>query len=1748
MKKQRFLALFLAVMMIFSSFLPQTAIAFADTSAESPAASSSDEGVTTTSGAGTVVTPPDGEGGVGDIFEKDFIRVRIEGTNQTLYDDEVEIDLDTNITPLDVLKLAIGEDNIGGSTGSYGYFISSLMSEDQSDQLYWMYKTVDLSDHFQTIWDSVDSHTGLVNDDGELQVNELVFYKSYYKELSSSNIMQTVAPRVTESNEGHVFTFTLVNDETPSEVIEGAVFTLEDGSEYTTSVDGTVEIPLTTAGEQYIKIAKVYHDDDLALDAPLLIRDTISVTSEGSSIVTDTIHLRIEGASETLYDKDLEIALSQDINPKDILIQAIGEDQIEATTTNGYFITGLLGESQQDNLGWSYGVVTNSDNFIYPTVGVDQYDALLDAEGRLQVKELIFYITYYDSTTLYTKMPIITIENDQENFTVTIKSHDAGTPAIEDVTIAISDGRKYNTNALGQATFNLNQASDYTLYIEKYLENETTGQEYPYIIRQTCIVTSPGKNDASVSTAVADILNYYKDKDALTCTEVLAYNHLQTNTSEYITVFKKNDSTNHAGLADNIIGSIATGQDASSYIKALLDAQQEDGSFIVDGEATSSTNLANVILALDMSSASYNVDQAVNKLLSYESDGYFDDVSSTALVLLALASHSESEAVQTVIDSSLDYLAQQQLANGGFDGFDYGNSPYTTGPVIQALVRLEQDFDDSTWKKETRSIIEALLACKIEGNGYDFVEGWNYGDPTATAYAFAALSDYAIGISAYDDFKLPDSSSEIELALKSVINDITLYLNALETRRDSNWVEHPAFFRPLETVALNVSNSDIDSVVDAIAEKFDLNVSEGTLPYAMNIIGLIATGQNADYYVDLLVNNQLNDGSFKVGVVEQTEWAMIALDMANAVYDTEKAVAYILTDNQDEESVALLAPALIALSNHTDIDGVTAFIDDKISYIHTQQLNTGGFETITGYGEDSVATALIVSALIANGINPLKDSNWIKDGKTLFDVLMSYKKLNYFIYNDMYGEYMYKDEATEQVFIAMVDLLNQRSSFSTVQPCKSLNAIAISAYDKVENHLLTSDTRINDSNASENMFYTSYDALALNAGSADKKSLYTQLQTNVIFKGDDSLESLAMNVIASIASGKVLTLTDEKYHEVLMAKQDANGIFSNSLIAQSQAIIALDMADVIYNKTGALQALSQMINDNDSKTVEEICWAIIALSRYQDDSNYEIILDGLVKDLSDAQQNDAGFGDAAKNGLALQALISIGEKATSETWKKGSNSIIEKLIDSQLDDSTFKLDGSTSDSYATGMAILGLVSQITGTSPYLEVTPELDPKDIYKNHIKDLHDYYDQVAQLNYIQASGLYMTNGVKSTLLSKLESRSNEAKRTYIVFDNDVEMIAKDIIGLVGLDENPYAFNGQNFVQTLIATMNEDGVFVKEDTADISSQAYAIIALDMANLDYDTEKAIHQLIELYNTKSQQGKLSVYNVAEAMIALSNHTEMTNVPEAINICKTDLKKMQMSTGGYDYSDGSSSNASEVSEYDAIAIQAIIAVGDDPSSDTYTIDGKNPIDGLLSFKRDKHFIYDESKLSYQVYHESCSGYALAALIDLDNKDSMYHKKHILTPTDQVTTDLDAYWPSYRKNKSNMALLNVELPRKQKEAIEAWKKKLAISWTSGAISTPLIVDDKVYVVCGKTLSVFDKDGNELNTMTLEGSTGYYANFLASGKGLIYAHIGNGKIQAVDAKTLESKWISTIGDGYNTLSPILYEDGYIYTGSGP
>ena len=72
-----------------------------------------------------------------------------------------------------------------------------------------------------------------------------------------------------------------------------------------------------------------------------------------------------------------------------------------------------------------------------------------------------------------------------------------------------------------------------------------------------------------------------------------------------------------------------------------------------------------------------------------------------------------------------------------------------------------------------------------------------------------------------------------------------------------------------------------------------------------------------------------------------------------------------------------------------------------------------------------------------------------------------------------------------------------------------------------------------------------------------------------------------------------------------------------------------------------------------------------------------------------------------------------------------------------------------------------------------------------------------------------------------------------------------------------------------------------------------------------------------------------------------------------------------------------------------------------------------------------------------------------------------------------------------------------------------------------------------------------GEELAKTTMQGSVGYGLISPTFGDGKIFVNIGNGSIQAFDYKTLKSLWIYKDESGSQTISPITYYNGFIYTG---
>ena len=88
------------------------------------------------------------------------------------------------------------------------------------------------------------------------------------------------------------------------------------------------------------------------------------------------------------------------------------------------------------------------------------------------------------------------------------------------------------------------------------------------------------------------------------------------------------------------------------------------------------------------------------------------------------------------------------------------------------------------------------------------------------------------------------------------------------------------------------------------------------------------------------------------------------------------------------------------------------------------------------------------------------------------------------------------------------------------------------------------------------------------------------------------------------------------------------------------------------------------------------------------------------------------------------------------------------------------------------------------------------------------------------------------------------------------------------------------------------------------------------------------------------------------------------------------------------------------------------------------------------------------------------------------------------------------------------------------------------------------DNLYALAGKEIKKIDKaTGNVIATGALVSDNSWYDGRLAYGDGMLFATV-NGRVQALNADTLESLWVSEELGG-STTTPISYKDGYVYTG---
>ena len=149
-------------------------------------------------------------------------------------------------------------------------------------------------------------------------------------------------------------------------------------------------------------------------------------------------------------------------------------------------------------------------------------------------------------------------------------------------------------------------------------------------------------------------------------------------------------------------------------------------------------------------------------------------------------------------------------------------------------------------------------------------------------------------------------------------------------------------------------------------------------------------------------------------------------------------------------------------------------------------------------------------------------------------------------------------------------------------------------------------------------------------------------------------------------------------------------------------------------------------------------------------------------------------------------------------------------------------------------------------------------------------------------------------------------------------------------------------------------------------------------------------------------------------------------------------------------------------------------------------------------------------------------------------------------DAGLTEYPAQWPSFRADDNNNGVVSARTPITAETAALSWATALGEGWDTGACGCPIIVDDALYTYAGEYLYKVDRvSGKVLASGRMDHSSSFAINNPTYGDGMIFVGLADGTVQAFSAETLEPLWIYRDPLKGQPNCPIVYHDGYIYTG---
>ena len=196
----------------------------------------------------------------------------------------------------------------------------------------------------------------------------------------------------------------------------------------------------------------------------------------------------------------------------------------------------------------------------------------------------------------------------------------------------------------------------------------------------------------------------------------------------------------------------------------------------------------------------------------------------------------------------------------------------------------------------------------------------------------------------------------------------------------------------------------------------------------------------------------------------------------------------------------------------------------------------------------------------------------------------------------------------------------------------------------------------------------------------------------------------------------------------------------------------------------------------------------------------------------------------------------------------------------------------------------------------------------------------------------------------------------------------------------------------------------------------------------------------------------------------------------------------------------------------------------------------PTDGKYSVMVDAEYTYLVQSDGY-VSQKSSFKFSESSTIDVTLA--------VATENPNLDRGMTAEWGNFRNGDNNLGITDAKTPYAPEDAELLWAVKCGADWRA-APGSPIMVDGDIYTYSGSTIRrINSMTGDTVTEGTMVGSSSYSIVPMTYGDGMVFVGLSGGRIQAFNAKTLQSLWVYTDELGGQPNCPITYKDGYIYAG---